>query len=146
MVHEQNSSAVFPDEDFPDRVLRSSLLLSLMIVLCSLSYVSLVSTLSIAAGCFISLAIYKTMWWTIRYGMRYRKAEIKKFFLKIGLLKYFIVGMALFSVCFFTNVNIPAMAFGLGVVLMVMVMKIGSRLLVDYLNKAVRVPSGNRKV
>jgi hypothetical protein len=146
MVKDKEESLVFPDDGFPDRVLKTSLFLSAIVIICSLSYVSLLSTVSIAVGCFLSLVTYKTLWWTIRYGMQYKKSEMKKFFLQIGLLKYFTVGTVLFAACFFLDVNILAMTFGLGIVIIVIVLKMASRLLVSYMNTSIKVPFKDRNV
>ncbi|MCF6157449.1 MAG: hypothetical protein E3K32_02520 [wastewater metagenome] len=132
------------DSGFPDRVLKTSFFLSLLMIICSLSSVSLISTLSLAIGCFISLGFYKTLWWTIQRAISYRgenqKPKIQRFFLKIGLLKYFTMGAILLSSCLFLDINIIATALGLGIVIIVMMMKIGSKLIVGYVNRAVKVP------
>lgn len=131
------------DDGFPDRVLKTSLYVSLMIIVCSLSYLSLIGTVSVAVGCFISLILYKMLWWMVQYAVRHKRSEIKGFFLKVSLVKYGIVGAMLLSFCLFFEVNVIALALGLSVVLIVLVMKIGSKLLVNYMNKSIKVSSQN---
>ena len=126
------------DDGFPDRVLKTSLYLSLMIIVCSFSYLSLMATMSVAVGCFISLILYKMLWWMVQYAVRH-----KRFFLKVSLVKYGIVGAMLLSFCLFSEVNVIALALGLSIVLIVLVMKIGSKLLVNYMNKSFKVSSPN---
>ncbi len=126
------------DESFPDRVIKTSVLLSLIIIAGSLSYMSFVLTTSIAIGCFISIALFKTTWWAIRHAVRHKREKIKGFFLKISFLKYFIIGAMLLSACLFLEINVAAMSLGLSIVVAVIVMKVGSRILVNYLNRSVR--------
>lgn len=141
MVKEEDSEkSLLFDEGFPERVLMTSFLLSLIVIAYSLSYMSLKMTLSIAMGCFTSLVLCKVLWWTIQHALKHKRPEIKKFFLKVSILKYSLIGVILFSVCFFLEVDPIAMALGLGVVVVIIIMKIGSKLLVDYLNKSIKVP------
>ena len=129
------------DEVFPERVLKTSVLLSLIVIAGSLSYMSFVLTTSIAIGCFISITLFKTTWWTIRHATQNNKSKIKWFFLKISLLKYFIIGSLLLSACFFLEINIVAMSLGLGMVVAVIVLKVGGTALVNFMNKSVKMPS-----
>ena len=133
------------DESFPDRVIKTSVLLSLIIIAGSLSYMSFVLTTSIGIGCFISIALFKTTWWAIQYAVRHKREKIKGFFLKISFLKYFIIGAMLLSACFFLEINVAAISLGLSIVVAVIVMKVGGRLFVNYLNRSVKVPSENIK-
>lgn len=136
---DKEKSLIF-DEGFPERVLKTSFLLSLIVITYSLSYMSFVITLSIAIGCFTSLILCKVLWWTIQHALKYKRPEIKRFFLKVSIIKYFLTGGMLCSVCLFLEINPVAMAFGLGIVVVVIVMKIGSKLLVNYLNRSINVP------
>jgi len=129
------------DEVFPERVLKTSVLLSLIVIAGSLSYMSFVLTTSIAIGCFISITLFKTTWWTIRHATQNNKSKIKWFFLKISLLKYFIIGSLLLSACFFLEINVVAMSLGLGMVVAVIVLKVGGTALVNFMNKSVKMPS-----
>ena len=135
---DKEKSVLFPDDGFPGRVIKTSVLLSLIIIAGSLSYMSFVLTTSIAIGCFISIALLKTTWWTIQYAVRHKREKIKGFFLSISFLKYFIIGSMLLSACLFLEINAAAMALGLSIVVAVIVMKVGSRLFVNYMNKAVK--------
>lgn len=133
------------DESFPDRVFKTAVLLSLIIITGSLSYMSFVLTTSIAIGCFISIALFKTTCWTIQYSVRHKREKIKGFFLKTSFLKYFIIGSLLLSACLFLETNVAAMALGLSIIVAVIVMKAGGRLLVNYLNRSIKVSSKNIK-
>ncbi|MBI4221668.1 MAG: hypothetical protein HY607_03160 [Planctomycetes bacterium] len=126
------------DESFPDRVIKTSVLLSLIIIAGSLSYMSFVLTTSLAIGCFISIALLKTTWWAIQYAVRHKREKIKGFFLKISFLKYFTIGSMLLSACLFLEINAAAMSLGLSIVVAVIVMKVGSRLFVNYMNRSVK--------
>lgn len=126
------------DEGFPERVLKTSFFLSLIIVAYSLCYMSVMLTVSVTIGCFISLVLYKTLWWTIQHGVQNKRSEIKGFFLKISIVKYFVLGLMLLLACLFLDINVAAMAIGLGIVLAVIIAKVGSRLLVNYLNRSVK--------
>ena len=131
MTDDKEKAVLFPDDGFPDRVTKTSVLLSLFIIACSLSYMSFVLTTSIAIGCFISIALLKTTWWAIQYAVRHKREKIKGFFLKISFLKYFTIGSMLLSACLFLEINAAAMSLGLSIVLSVIVMKVGSRLFVN---------------
>jgi len=143
-INNKAQSSLF-DERFPDRVLKTSVMLSLIIIAGSLSYMSLVLTTSIAIGCFISIALFKTTWWAIQYAVRHKREKIKGFFLKISFLKYFIIGTMLLSACLFLEINAAAMSLGLSMVVAVIIMKVGSRLFVNYLNRSIKVPLENIK-
>src|SRR3989304_6005393 len=131
------------DESFPKRVIKTAVLLSLIIIAGSLSYMSFVLTTSIAIGCFISIALFKATWWAIQYAVRHKREKIKGFFLKISFLKYFIIGSMLLSACLFLEINAAAMSLGLSIVVAVIVMKVGSRLFVNYMNRSVKVSLKN---
>lgn len=139
MIRDEKMAALFFDEGFPDRVFKMSLYLSLVVVAYSLSYMSFMLTLSIAIGCLVSLASCKVLWWTVQQGLWHGRSEIKKFFLKVSILKYFAMGGILFFSCVFLKINIVAMASGLSIVMAVIVMKIGSKLLVNFMSKSIKV-------
>lgn len=128
------------DEGFPDRVFKMSFLLSLVLIVCSLSFMSNMLSVSLAIGCFISIVLFKTSWWIIQYAVQVKRSKIKSVFLKMSILKYFVIGAMLLSVCLFLEVNVYAMALGLGIVVAVIIMKVGSRLFVNYMNRLVKVP------
>lgn len=140
---EEGKDILSLDAGFPDRVLRTSFYLSLIIIVGSLSYLSFMGTMSIAAGCCISLILYKMLWWTVQHAVRHKRSEIKGFFLKVSLFKYGIVGVMLLSVCLFLDVQAVALALGISIVMIVLVLKIGSRILVNYMNKSIKVSSQN---
>ncbi|MCF6149136.1 MAG: hypothetical protein E3K37_10810 [Candidatus Kuenenia sp.] len=133
------------DEGFPDRVFRMSFYLSLIIIVCSLSYMSTKLTISVATGCFISLLLFQMSWWGIRYGVQKKRPQIKGFFLQFSMIKYFIVGGILFSACVFLELNVIAMFAGLSIVLAVIILKVLGNVLVGQLNKTVKFPSENSK-
>src|SRR3990167_6980191 len=136
-INNKEPSSLF-DESFPDLVIKTSVLLSLIIIAGSLSYTSFVLTTSIAIGCFISIALFKTTWWAIQYAVRHKRGKIKGFFLSISFLKYFTIGSMLLSACLFLEINAAAMSLGLSIVVAVIVMKVGSRLFVNYMNVAIK--------
>src|SRR3990167_1506023 len=106
-INDKAPSSLFY-ENFPDRGIKTSVLLSLIIIAGSLSYMSFVLTTSLAIGCFISIALFKTTWWAIQYAVRHKRGKIKGFFLKISFLKYFIIGTMLLSACLFLEINVAA--------------------------------------
>lgn len=139
ITDDKEKTVVLFDEGFPDRVFKTTVLLSLIMIAGSLSYASFALTASIAIGCFISIALFKTTWWTILYSVRHKKDKIKSFFLQISFLKYFIIGAILLSACLFLEINVAAMSLGLSVVVAVIVLKVGGRLFANYLNRSVKV-------
>ena len=144
-INDKAPSSLF-DENFPDRVIKTSVLLSLIIIASSLSYMSFVLTTSLAIGCFISIALFKTTWWAIQYAVRHKRGKIKGFFLKISFLKYFIIGTMLLSACLFLEINVAAMSLGLSIVVAVIIMKVGSRLFVNYLNRSVKASNFKHQI
>ncbi|MEK6728883.1 MAG: hypothetical protein AABY74_11335 [Planctomycetota bacterium] len=146
MADDKDKSVVFFDDGFPDRVFKTTVLLSLIMIASSLSYMSFTLTASIAIGCFISIALFKTTCWTIRYAVQHKREKIKSFFLQISFLKYFIIGAMLLSACLFLEINAAAMSLGLSVVVAVIVMKVGGRLFANYLNRAVKVSNFKRQI
>ncbi|MBM4053685.1 MAG: hypothetical protein FJ264_03210 [Planctomycetes bacterium] len=137
----EKNNTLLLDEGFPERVLQMSFYLSLIIIACSLSYMSAKLTVSVAIGCFISLLLFKMSWWGIRYGVDKKRSQIKGFFLKVSIVKYFIAGGILFFACVFLDVNAVAMFIGLSIVMAVIMLKIVGSLLVGQLNKTVKLPS-----
>ncbi|MBF8277756.1 MAG: synthase chain [Candidatus Brocadiaceae bacterium] len=137
MEDEKDAFELF-DEGFPDRALKTSFYLSLVLIACSLSYMSVMLTVSLALGCFISLTLCSVLWRTIRRSLKRDKSEIKSIFLRDSIVKYVFVGVLLLMSCLFLDVNVAAMAIGLGIVVAVIMMKAGSRLLVSYVNRAVK--------
>lgn len=129
------------DAGFPDRVLKTSFYLSVITILASLSYMTVMVTVSFAVGCCISLILYKMLWWTVQHAVQNKRSEIKSFFLKVSLAKYGIVGVMLLSVCLILEVQIVALALGLSMVLIVLIMKIVSRILVNFMNTSIKVSS-----
>ena len=126
------------DEGFPDRVFKTTFLLSLVLIVCSLSFMSFMLSVSLAIGCFISIALFKTSWWAIRHAVQHKRSKMKGFFLKISILKYFVIGAMLLSTCLFLEVNVVALALGLGIVVAVIILKIVSKILVSYMNRSIK--------
>jgi hypothetical protein len=139
MIKNEEKASLFFNEGFPDRVFKMSLYLSLVVVAYSLSYMSFMLTLSIAIGCLVSLVSCKVLWWTVQQGLWHGRSETKRFFLKVSILKYSAMGGILFFSCVFLNINIVAMSVGLSIVMVVIVMKIGSKLLVNFMNKSIKL-------
>lgn len=139
MEDEKEAFELF-DEGFPDRALKTSFYLSLVLIACSLSYQSVMLTVSLALGCFISLTLCSVLWLTIRRSLRRDKSEIKSIFLRDSIVKYVFVGVVLLMSCLFMDINVAAMAVGLGIVVAVIMTKAASRLLVSYMNRAVKSP------
>lgn len=137
---DKEKSLLSLDEGFPDRVFKTTFLLSLVLIVCSLSFMSFMLSVSLAIGCFISIALFKTSWWTIRHAAQHKKSEMKSFFLKMSILKYFVIGAMLLSACLFLEVNVVALALGLGIVVAVVILKIVSKILVNYMNRSVVMP------
>ena len=76
---DKEKSVLFSDDGFPDRLVKTSVLLSLIIIAGSLSYMSFVLTTNIAIGCLSSIALLKTTWWTIQYALWHKREKIKGF-------------------------------------------------------------------
>lgn len=129
------------DPGFPERVFDTSLFTGILLIVCSTALNSMNITLSLAAGVAISLIFCRILWWSIRRFMRPSMKGQKPAFLLIGIIKYIAMGTAMFFLFRYFEIHIIALFVGLSTVQAVIMLKFLSLLLVDFLNKSVKVPS-----
>jgi hypothetical protein len=141
-MRELNKANLFElDPGFPERVFDTSLFTGMLLIVCSTALNSMNITLSLAAGVAISLAFCRVLWWSIRRFMQPGPKGQKPVFLLLGIIKYVAMGVALFFLFKHFDVHIVALFVGLSTVQAVITLKFLSLLLVDFLNKSVKVPS-----
>lgn len=132
------------DQGLPERVFDTSLFLGVLLTLCSTSLGSLEITLGLAAGVVISLAFCQVLWWSIRHFIRPGVRGQKSVFLAIGIIKYAALTAALFVMFRYFNVHVLAFFVGLSTVQTVIILKLLSLMLVDFLNRYIR-PANTRQ-
>lgn len=135
------------DSDFPGRVLKMSAILSLFLLVFSVSFWSLAITVGLAFGMAISFGLMRSLWWMISAifpavvsdNTKNRGKRVKLNLIFFNVSKYILISGALFYLMRYVPINLIAFVVGISFVQMVMVSKIVSVLLVNYLNKAIRV-------
>ncbi len=127
------------DEGFPRRVFNTSLVLAVVMVLCSTSLQSFPLTLSLALGSGTSVVLGGILWWTIlRLSSRDREGA-KRFFLWVSILKYISLVGVFYLIFNYLPIVPEAFLAGIGLVPMVIVLKLAGMVLVSYLKGSVRV-------
>ncbi|MEE8185515.1 MAG: ATP synthase subunit I [Thermodesulfobacteriota bacterium] len=122
------------DDGFLQRVQKTSLLLSLFVIISSLAYWDSSITLGLILGAFISLTFFGILCWTIN---RLFKLDSKKrgfFAIKITLLKFPLLAIVLYYALSYISINPLALIVGIGIVQVVIILKIFGILLVNYMN------------
>jgi hypothetical protein len=122
------------DDGFLQRVHKTSLLLSLFIIISSLVYWDSSITLGLILGASIGLTFFGILCWTVN---RFSKLDSKKrvfFAIKITLLKFPLLGVVLYYAFSYISINPLALIAGIGIVQAVIILKIVGILLVNYMN------------
>lgn len=122
------------DDGFLQRVSKTSLLVSLFIIISSLAYWDSSITLGLILGAFIGLTFFGILCWTVN---RFFKLDSKKrvfFAIKITLLKFPLLCIVLYYVLGYISINSFALIAGIGIVQAVMILKIVGILLLNYMN------------
>ncbi len=131
---------IIVDDGFIQRVHKTSLLLSLFIIILSLSYRDSAITLGLLLGVSISLTFFELLRWTVNKffisKLHWKKSAF--FAIKITLLKFPLLGVILYYVLKYININPLALIVGIGIVQAVMVLKVVGILFVNYMNSLAR--------
>jgi len=128
------------DDGFIQRVHKTSLWLSLFIIILSLSYRDSAITLGLILGVSISLTFFKLLCWTVNrfFSSKLQMRKRAFFAIKITLLKFPLLGVLLYYVLRYININPLALIVGIGIVQAVMVLKVVGILFVNYTNPLAR--------
>ena len=135
-----NNRSMIIDDGFIQRVHKTSLLLSLFIIILSLSYRDNAITLGLVLGVSISLTFFDILWWTVNkfFNSKLHRKKSAFFAIKITLLKFPLLGIILYYVLSHININPFALIVGIGIVQAVMVLKVVGILFVNYTNPLAR--------
>ena len=135
-----NNRPMIIDDGFIQRVHKTSLLLSLFIIILSLSYRDNAITLGLVLGVSISLTFFDISWWTVNkfFNSKLHRKKSAFFAIKITLLKFPLLGIILYYVLSHININPFALIVGIGIVQAVMVLKVVGILFVNYTNPLAR--------
>ncbi|MFN3467652.1 MAG: ATP synthase subunit I [Candidatus Brocadiales bacterium] len=131
----QEGKTLILKEDFPQRVFYTSLFLTAIIAIASSSFQSPEISLSLLAGCAISLGLCKLQWWTVkRFFQKGRQASGTRPFVWITLLKYSAVCLLFYIIFCHLQVHVTAFLVGIGLVPAVVSLKMAGIVLVNHLN------------
>ena len=124
------------DDGFLKRVHKTSLLLSLFIIISSLTYWNSSITLGLITGVFISLTFFEILCWTVNRFFNFKFDRKKRVFfaLKITLLKFPLLGIFLYYILSYISINPLALIAGIGIVHVVIILKVVGILFVNYMN------------
>lgn len=140
---ESKSSRLSIDRGFPDRVFKTGVVFSAVIVVCSLVSMPFPVTLGLALGMAISLSLFKLLCWTIAKLFAKEKGKRAGFLFAVSLVKYpLIVAVLYYSLRNF-EINVFALAAGTAVVYIVMVLKVAGMALVNHMNAGDRRRKSN---
>ncbi|MGR3179603.1 MAG: ATP synthase subunit I [Candidatus Anammoxibacter sp.] len=138
---------LFLDNDFPRRVFKMSVILSVILALFSVSFWSFEITCGLVAGMAISFGLMRMLWWLtsvifpliVKSETKNREKKVKYSLIFFNLVKYLLISVVLFCLLRYVPINLYAFVIGISFVQMVMVSKILSVMLVNYLNKTIKV-------
>ncbi len=135
-----SNRSIIVDDAFIQRVYKTSLLLSLFIIIFSLSYRDSAITLGLLMGVSISLIFFKLLCWTVNkfFSSKLHMKKMVFFAVKITLLKLPLLGVILYYALRYIKINPLALIVGIGIVQAVMVLKVAGMLLVNYMNSPAR--------
>ncbi|UCD56122.1 MAG: ATP synthase subunit I [Candidatus Hydrogenedentota bacterium] len=131
------------DAGFPDRVFRTGLIFSTIVVICSLFSMPLPVTVGLALGMAISLSLFKLLCWTIGRLFVKEKRKSAGFLFAVSLVKYPLIVAVLYYSLRYLEINVFALAAGLSIAYVVMVLKVVGMALVNYMNARDRRRKGN---
>ncbi|MGR3219310.1 MAG: ATP synthase subunit I [Candidatus Anammoxibacter sp.] len=138
---------LYLDNDFPRRVFKASMVLSVVLTVFSVAFWSLEITCGLFVGMVISIGLMRLLWWMIsvvfpvivKADIKNKEKKVKLSLICFSLVKYCLISAGLFYVLRYVHVNLIAFFIGISFVQLVMVSKILSILLVNYLNKSITV-------
>ncbi|HHT9153939.1 MAG TPA: ATP synthase subunit I [Candidatus Hypogeohydataceae bacterium YC40] len=125
------------DEGFPYRVYYTSLFIIAIMALGSASFQSFEVPSSLLAGSALSLGLCKLQWWTVRRFFLKGHHGRQKFFLRVTLLKYFLLCVFFYITFCYLQLHVIAFLVGISLVPAVVTFKMAGIVLVNYLNSPV---------
>ena len=130
-----------PDKGFPKRVLKTSIILSVIFIIYSFYFNSLEITLSLTVGLGISISTIYALWRVLNSVYVLGDADtVKKRAKRIvtltGIFKYIFISATLFFVFRYMKINLIALFIGVSVVQIVIVFKVLGFFLINYLKKS----------
>lgn len=131
------------DKEFPKRVIRTTIILSIFLIICSTSFLALDIILGLTIGVAINIGfIYLLCWMTsnvipsiINSESNNKDKMVKRTFMIISFLKYGFLIIALFFVFRCVPINLIAFFIGISVAQIVIIFKLLSITVLNYLNR-----------
>ncbi len=136
----------FLDNDFPKRVLKTSIIVSFFLALFSVSFWSLEITLGLSIGMAISIGLMHFLWWmtsvifpaVVKGDIENKQRKVKFSLIFFNILKYLLVSAGLFFILRYVPINLLAFFIGISIVQIILASKISSVLLVNYINRSIK--------
>ena len=131
----QEGKTLILEEGFPRRVFYTSLFLMAVMTTASTSFQSLKISLSLLAGCAISMGLCKLQWWTVKRSFQKgQQSSRTRSFVWITLLKYSSLCLLFYIGFCYLEVHVTAFLVGIGLVPAVVSLKMAGVGLVNHLN------------
>lgn len=123
------------DEDFPERVIRTSLILTGFIFFISLAKWSFEITAGFGIGAVISLLFFIILRYSVKCFLNPDEKGGKIFFGIAFLLKFTALILSLFLIIKYLSINFLALMVGIGLVQVVLLLKVIGIVIVNYMNQ-----------
>lgn len=123
------------DEGFPKRVLKTSLILTGLIILVSISQWPLEVTTGFIIGAGISLILFIILCGSVKYLLHPDSKREKLFFGIAFIFKFFALLIALFLTFKYLSFSYLAFLIGIGLVQLVIFLKLVGIVMVNYMNR-----------
>jgi hypothetical protein len=133
------------DKDFPQRVFKTSMVLSAIITLLLLMWGQWPITLGFMIGAAISILFFKILWWTVDQIFKRSGKKPLYFALKIFLIKFPLLGITLYYLFMNVDINPFALVGGIIIVQVVMFLKAIGVAIVNSMRKSAQSKHPNSK-
>jgi hypothetical protein len=129
------------DENFPQRVINTSLILASLILLISISNWQLDVTIGLALGMGISIIFFMILLSTVKSLVIIENDRRILFFAIVTLLKFIVLSIVLFLLFKYLTINYLAFLIGIGLAQSIIFLKLIGIVLVNKMNKIDKIES-----
>ncbi|MFV1951332.1 MAG: ATP synthase subunit I [Nitrospinota bacterium] len=129
------------DDDFLQRVLKTSLWVSLFIIMCSFAYRDSSMTAGLFLGACISLVFFALLCWTVKkiFNFKQNREKTPFFAIKITLIKFPVLGVILYYSLSRIDINPFSLIAGISIVQVVMILKVIGMLFTNRMNSLAKI-------